>query len=105
MVFLLIPEYEVRYDWFPFSDQRIFRSTYVHFLFGKIATIWSLWLAAREIPKFVPVLVPMLTFAVIDFVDFLLTCNDIFWEVGIFPVSWNTVGAFVILVWVWANDE
>lgn len=105
MVFLLVPEYEIRYDWFPFSDQRIYRSTYVHFFFGKIAMIWSIWLAAREFPKFVSVLVPMLTFAVGDFVDFLLTCNDVFGKLGIFPVSWNTVGALAILGWIWFSDE
>lgn len=91
LVYLITPNSDKDFDFFFFSDVRLYLDTYLYFVFEKLTTIILIWIIAAESRDFRKPLQIFFWLAVADFVDFLLTYNSIWFTAWRFPISMNIV--------------
>lgn len=102
----------VTHDRFLFSSAKVTNIEYVYYLgehLGNIAlmnlmvyviTVISSSFALRFLLYPGLCFSALFIFEVVDFVDFILTCNKIWIEDGLVPVSWNTLGTVLICIYL-----
>lgn len=86
------------HDFFLLSDLRFTFQEYVYHLFESVWDVAFALVVMREVThlKFMPA---FFYFFLGRLIEYILTGNDIWFQWGFVPVSWNTVGAaFIITV-------
>ena len=100
LVFLAIPDsYNHLVVSFPFSPMKLTFQTWVYFISEGLIKIILAYLLWAEAKKYKFVFFVFLWIQVFDLVDYLLSYNSIWFEVGQGPVSMNTVS---IVIFAWA---
>lgn len=106
-VFLLIQEDRTVHNYFPFSKAQCTSEEWVYYGFEHLIWIYVFGLMVftnlnsikKELEYFFMV-------AVIDFADYLLTYNSIWFRIGQIPISFNVLQFLIIgYVFVKANDD
>lgn len=82
-------------DFFPFADQQISLQTHADYIFEGLAKVGFAYLIYAEATKYRFPLFVFLTIQILDVVDYCLTYNGVWFHLGKFPVSMNTVGLTV----------
>lgn len=105
--FLGVPEDGSRivHDFFLLSDLRFTFQEYIYHLFESVWDLAFAYVIMREITrlKFMPA---FFYFFLGRLIEYLLTGNDIWFMWGVFPVSWNTVGALLVFgSLIWYNSD
>lgn len=98
VTFLVIPDNFTPYSFFPFSAQKLTFQTYLYFGFEHLTLIALAYIIAREETKFKHIAWAYLIVQSAHLIDYLLTYNSIWFFIGSFPVSINTVGFGVFTV-------
>lgn len=99
VTFLLIPDSLTAYSFFPFSSQKLTFQTYLYFGFEHLTLMALAFIIAREETKYKYIAWAYLAIQSAHLIDYLLTYNSIWFYVGSFPVSVNTVG-FGVFAWI-----
>jgi hypothetical protein len=105
MVFLLFKwEPTKTYDLFLFSSMKTPLSAYVFHLCQKLSIALTWYLIASELIRY-RFLFLIMAFFVIDVIDYILSYNSVWYAWGQFPISWNTVGAFMVFAGLFFVEE
>ncbi len=80
---------------FLFSDEKIYYSTWVYFAFEHFIFIILSYIIYAESLKYRLALFTFLVISVADFIDYVLTYNEIWYKIGPIPVSMNTLSVVI----------
>lgn len=105
LFFLIAPEPIHTYDFFPFSDMKLYPATYVYFICERLTLVILSGIIWNEATEYKPELKVFFYLMCADVVDFLATYNGIWFNLGSIPVSMNTVsatifGLTILNVWI-----
>lgn len=92
VTFLVIPPGMEPVDLFLFADQMITVQTWLYFAFEHLSLMALAFIIATEDIKYRTLVRTYFWIQVCHFVDYLLTYNSVWFHVGKFPVSMNTIG-------------
>jgi len=95
LFFLIAPEPVHTYDYFPFSDMRLYPATYIYFICERLVLIVLSGIIANEATEYKPELKVFFFLMCADLVDFLLCYNNIWFHVGSFPMSMNVAKSII----------
>lgn len=82
-------------DWFLFSDMQLTGQTHAYFIGEKITLIILAYIIAVESVTYRQAMQVFLWLMVIDFADYLICYNAVWFYYGSFPVSMNIVKGLV----------
>lgn len=85
-------------DYFPFSDVKLYRDTYIYFILEKLVVVFLAFLILSEEFRFRNQVGIFFALMVLDLVDYLLTYGSVYFSIGGFPVSMNMIKVCVFLV-------
>lgn len=103
-LFLLVPDYignSTLYDFFLLSDQLLTAQTWLYFMCEHLIIIIISYLLASSNTKHYKVFVVYFWLQVVDFIDYLLTYNSVWFTIEHLPVSMNTVGLCIFVYYAW----
>lgn len=94
-VFMFIPDKIEPYDYFLFSDMKLYFGTYIYFICEKIVLIVLSYVVVNEATEYRGVIWIFFWLVCADLVDFLLCYGGVWFSLGSVPVSMNVVKVFV----------
>lgn len=94
LVFVIIPQTEPR-DWFLFSEMKLTLATHMYFICEKLVLIVLAYIIAAEERNYRRAVQIFFWLLVVDLVDYFLTYGSIWFKLGGFPVSMNTVKVII----------
>lgn len=95
LVFLILPEQISTKDYFPLYDIQMYLSTYVYFILEKSILILLAAIIYTEATEYKNELRVFIFLLIFDLIDYFLTYNTIWFHIGEFPVSMNTMKCFL----------
>lgn len=102
MVFMIVP-WSPEGHRFTLANMETQTQNYVYHFFEKLFLVALTYVMATELTRY-RFLLGVFVFFAIDFVDFVLTFNHVWYMCGPFPIGWNTVGGGIVvfgsLLWV-----
>jgi len=102
---IIIPRKEA-VDWFLLSDASCTLQEAVYYFFDHVAWCYTFYFLYHELPSFYNPLRIYFFVLVIDFADFVLTYNSVWFHIGVIPISWNVLQwIFVVYAIIYVNDE
>ncbi len=98
-LFLMVPDFTggKYFDFFLLSDQQLTVQTWLYFACEHVVIIILCYLIAQSQTKYYKVAIVYYWIQIIDFIDYLLTYNSVWFTVEHLPVSMNTLGLCVFL--------
>ena len=106
LLFLVIPTTEPK-DFFIFSDMKLSFQMHLYFICEKIILIILAWIIAAEDRHYRNALKIFFWLLVADLLDYCLSYNAIWFNIGWLPVSMNIVKIFIfgsIIAKEWIKD-
>lgn len=105
LFFLVAPEPIRAYDYFPFSDIKLYPSTYIYFICERLVLVVLSGVIANEATEYRRELWIFFYLMCADVVDYLLTYNGVWFHIHDFPVSMNVLkcvifGLTIINLWI-----
>lgn len=107
MVFDIIPDAGAdapKYDFFLLRDKKVSVVVLVYHLMEHIAWVAVAYVLVVEIVKYRVFLFYFMLVKIFDIVDYFLTYNKEWAQIGFLPISYNTV-SFAFMVLVYASEE
>lgn len=95
LLFDQLPENTIAKAWFPFSDLTFTFQTYVYYIFEHLIKIILSYIVYAESVKYRYALWVFLLLQIGDLVDYLLTYNSVWAQLGSVPVSFNTLAPVI----------
>lgn len=95
LFFLIAPEPVYTYDFFPFSDMKLYPATYVYFICERLVLVILSGIIYNEATEYRPELRVFFFLMCADVVDFLLTYNGIWFDIKSLPISMNVAASVI----------
>lgn len=95
LIFLITPEPIRTYDFFLFSEMKLYPSTYIYFICERLVLVILAGVIANEATEYRGALWIFFWLMVADVVDFLLNYNSVWFYVQSFPVSMNIMKSLI----------
>lgn len=95
LFFLIAPRPVNTYDFFLFSEMKLYPSTYIYFICERLVLVILAGVIANEATEYRGALWVFFWLLVADVVDFLLTYNSVWFYYHSFPVSMNVMKCLI----------
>lgn len=105
LVFMALPDNTVAKDFFPLYDIKLTFQTYVYFLFEHFGMIILSYILAVEVRKYRREVYFFFWLQVVDMIDYVMTYNTTWFEVGDIQVSMNLISVLVFGIVILTRDE
>lgn len=106
LFFLIAPEPIHTYDFFLFSEMKLYSSTYIYFICERMVLVILSWIIYNESTEYRDALFVFFLLMCADVVDFLLCYNSIWFHIGAVPISMNVMKCFIfgiVILQTWSR--